>query len=227
MIAHRGAPRSSGAPENTLAAFRAAIEAGAGWLEFDVRRTSDGVLVVVHDDTVDRTTDGTGRVADLTLAEVRALPPGGDATIPTVEEVVDLAAAAGVPILPEIKAGPSNPGMTGQLVELLRAKGYLDRAVILAFEAETLDELRRIAPDARTCWLTRVAFDVTRPPADAAYVCPMGETLLLNPDMIRAAHADGRTVFAWWLALESPATNAVLEAFGVDGIIVDDLASLD
>lgn len=226
-IAHRGAPRGSGLPENTLAAFRAATEAGADWLEFDVRRTSDGVLVVLHDDTVDRTTDGTGRVADMTLAEVRALPPGDDATIPTVEEVIDLAAAAGVPILPEIKAGPADPGVTGQLVELLRAKGYLDQAVILAFEAETLEELRRIAPDARVCWLTRVAFDVTRPPADATYVCPMAEIVLLNPDMIRAAHADDRIVFAWWLGLQSPAANAVLQAFGVDGLIVDDLAALD
>jgi glycerophosphoryl diester phosphodiesterase len=227
-IAHRGGPGGTGAPEGTLAAFQAAVDAGADWLEFDVRRTSDGALVVLHDATVDRTTDGTGAVAGLTLAQARALDAGSGATIPTVEEVVDLAAGAGVPILPEIKDGPAHVGMTGQLVDLLRAKGYLNRAVIQAFEAETLLELRRVAPEARACWLTGLwQFDLTQPPADAPYVCPMGEMILLQPDMIRSAHASGRVVFAWWGALESPATVAVLEAYGVDGLFVDDLRSLD
>ena len=211
-------------PRARWAAFRASIDAGADWLEFDVRRTSDGALVVLHDATVDRTTDGTGPIDSLSLAQVRALDEGGGATIPTVEDVVDLAAKADLPILPEIKDGLAVPGMTGELVDLLRAKGYLDHAVIQAFEAETLNELRRLAPDARACWLTGLwQFDLTEPPADAAYVCPMAEMVLLHPDMIRAAHASGRKVFAWWSALESPATNAFLEAYGVDGIIADDV----
>jgi glycerophosphoryl diester phosphodiesterase len=183
---------------------------------------------VLHDATVDRTTDGTGAIASLTLAQVRALDAGGGATIPTVEEVVDLAARAGVPILPEIKDGPGSPGVTGQLVDLLRAKAYLDHAVIQAFEAETLVELHRLAPEARACWLTGPwQFDVTEPPADAAYVCPMGEMVLLDPDMIRAAHASGRIVFAWWGALESAAADALLKAYGVDGIFVNDVRPLD
>jgi glycerophosphoryl diester phosphodiesterase len=227
-IAHRGGPGDDGAREGTLAAFQAAVDAGADWLEFDVRTTSDGVLVVLHDPTVDRTTDGTGAIAGMTLAQVRALDAGGGATIPTVEEVVELAAGAGLPILPEIKDGPAQAGVTGQLVDLIRAKGYLDHAVIQAFEAETLVELRRLAPEARACWLTGLwQFDLTQPPADAAYVCPMGEMVLLHPDMIRAAHASGRTVFAWWGALESAAADALLEAYGVDGIIVNDLRPVD
>ena len=226
-IAHRGGS-FPGVPEGTLGAFEAAIAARVDWLEFDVRRTADGVLVVLHDATVDRTTDGTGAVASLTLAQVRALDAGGGATIPTVEEVVDLAATAGVPILPEIKDGPASPGVTGELVDLLIAKAYLDHAVIQAFDADTLVDLRRLAPEARACWLTGPwQFDLTEPPADAAYVCPMGEMVLLDPDMIRAAHAASRTVFAWWGALESPATDAVLEAYGVDGIFVDDIRPLD
>ncbi len=222
-IAHRGGPGSGGAPEGTLAAFEASIRAGADWLEFDVRRTVDGELVVLHDATVDRTTDGSGAVRDLTLAEVRALDAGGGARIPTVEEVVRLAATTGVPILPEIKDGSRSPGVTGQLVELLREAGYLDRAVIQAFEAETLEELHRLAPEVSVCWLTGLwQFDIARAPANAAYVCPMGEMLLLHPDMIRSAHDAGLTVFAWWGAAEHPVTNAILEAFGVDGIIADD-----
>jgi len=220
VIAHRGGPAGGDAREGTIAAFEASIEAGADWLEFDVRRTADGVLVALHDETVDRTT----RIADLTLAEAQALDAGGGARIPTVEAIIDLARQAGIPILPEIKDGPGHPGLTGQLVDLLREKGYLERSVTQAFEPETLEELRRLAPDARACWLTGPwQFDVSSPPADAAYVCPMAEMVLLNPDMVRQAHEAGRTVFAWWGATETAFTNGILEAYGVDGLIVDDV----
>jgi glycerophosphoryl diester phosphodiesterase len=96
VIAHRGA--SADAPENTPAAFRRAVELGADWFECDVTRTKDGRLVMIHDDTVDRTTDGRGRVADLTFDEVRRLDAGSwkgaafaGERIPTLEETLELA----------------------------------------------------------------------------------------------------------------------------------------
>ncbi len=227
VIAHRGGPAGGDASEGTIEAFEMSIEAGADWLEFDVRRTADGVLVVLHDETVDRTTSRTGRISDLSLAEAQALDAGGGARIPTVEAVVGLAKQAGIPILPEIKDGPGHPGLTGQLVDLLRAKGYLDRSVIQAFEPETLEELRRLAPDAKACWLTGPwQFDISSPPADAGYVCPMAEMILLNPDIVRQAHEAGRTVFAWWAAAETAIGNGILETYGVDGLIVDDVKLL-
>jgi glycerophosphoryl diester phosphodiesterase len=226
-IAHRGGPATSGTAEGTLEAFRAAIDAGADWLEFDVRSTSDGVLVVMHDETVDRTTDGTGPVSSLTLEAVRALDAGGGARVPTVEEVVALAASAGVRVLPEVKDGAAYPEVAGQLVDLLRTAGYLDRAVIQSSDTATLLRLGDIAPEAATCWITGLwQLDLSSPPGDAAYVCPMGEMLLLNPDSIRGAHAAGRRVFAWWSRAESGATDAILEAYGVDGLILDDLRGL-
>lgn len=226
-IAHRGAFVGSGTAEGSRAAFEAAIGGGADWLELDVRRTRDGVLVVHHDATLERTTDGTGAIADLTLAQLRAIPGGDSDRIPTVEDIVRLVAGTGVRLLPEIKDGPANPGLTGQLVDLLRAHAALDAAVIQAFEAETLEELARLAPEAHACWLTGLGqLDLAEPPADAAYLCPMAEMLLLAPDAIRQAHAEERTVFAWWGAAERRAGNAILAAFGVDGLMVDDLASL-
>ena len=226
-IAHRGAPATSGAPEGTLEAFRAALDAGADWLEFDVRTTRDGVLVVMHDETVDRTTDGTGPVASLTLEAVRALDAGGGARVPTVEQVVELAASAGVGVMPEVKDGAADPEVAGRLVELLRAADYLGHAVIQSADGGTLVRLREIAPEAATCWITGPwQLDLSAPPADAAYVCPMGEMLLLSPDSIRGAHAAGRRVFAWWSRAESRVTNAILDAYGVDGLIVDDLRGL-
>ena len=224
VIAHRGGSSGSGAPEGTIGAFRASIEAGADWLEFDVRRTSDGALVVLHDETVDRTTNGTGPISALTLAEAQALDAGGGTRIPTVSEIVDLAKHSGVPILPEIKDGARNPGVAAQLLDLLRATGYLGRSVIQAFEPETLEELRRLAPDANVCWLTGLwQFDLSSPPAEAAYLCPMAEMVLLNPNIVREAHEASRSVFAWWGTAETAITNGILESYGVDGLIVDDV----
>ena len=226
VIAHRGAV-SGGAPEGTMAAFQAAIDGGADWLEFDVRTTKDEVLVVLHDATVDRTTNGQGPIADMSYEQVRALDAGGGARIPTVEEVVGLAAAANVPILPEIKDGSRFPLIAGQLIDLLRRYDYLDRAVIQAFEPGTLATVQELAPEARVCWLTGLwTFDVATPPISVDYVCPMGDMLLVNPDTIREAHAASLKVLAWWGVAESPLTDRILEGYGVDGLIVDDLQAL-
>ena len=84
VAAHRG--WRSKYPENTMEAFRAAIELGVDQIETDVRITKDGVLVLIHDDTVDRTTNGIGRVCDLTLADLKALDAGSGTQIPTLTE---------------------------------------------------------------------------------------------------------------------------------------------
>jgi glycerophosphoryl diester phosphodiesterase len=222
-IAHRGAPRSGRAAENTLPAFEAAIGAGADWLEFDVRRTADGELVVIHDPTLEQTHGRPDAVADLTLDEIRAFGPP---VVPTAAEVVSLAVASQVGIAAEIKDGPANDGLAAQLIELIRASDAVDRTVLLAFEPATLEELVTIAPEIRRCWLTSLAFDLTSPPGAASHVCPMGEAVLLAPDVIRQAHDAGLTVWVWWLAAESRAAAAIVAGFGADGLIVDDLGRL-
>jgi glycerophosphoryl diester phosphodiesterase len=226
-IAHRGGSAGTGIPEGTLAAFEAAIAAGADGLEFDVRVTSDGALVVLHDATVDRTTNGQGSIAAMTLEQVRALDAGGGATIPTVQEVIDLAKPSETLLMPEIKDGPLHPEVPGALVEILTAENLLDRTIIQAFEPEMLDALHRLEPRVATCLLRGIGvFDATTVPTGTRNICPMGEMVLIDPDMIRRAHAAGLTVFAWWGALETTATDGILEAYGVDGLIVDDLVAL-
>ena len=96
IMAHRGG--AALADENTLAAFRLAAECGVPIVECDARRTADGTFVLMHDETVDRTTDGSGRVGDLTLAEVRALRTRGDQTVPTLREVLRWARQAGIEV---------------------------------------------------------------------------------------------------------------------------------
>jgi glycerophosphoryl diester phosphodiesterase len=225
VIAHRGGPVH--APENTLAAFRTAIDQGAAWLEFDVQMTRDGALVVIHDETVDRTTDGTGALRDLTLAQVRALDAGGGERVPTLEEVVALARAHGVGILPETKAAHLYPGIEEKLLQALRGADYLDHAVIQSFQAASLERLRSLAPDARLCALHgRWRFDVRQPPGDAQYVCPMAEMVLPPPGMIRRAHREGRQVFVWFGGSESRFMFEAMRLLGADGLMSDDPAAL-
>ena len=102
LIAHRGG--AAYAPENTLAAFRRGIVDGADWLEMDVQMTKDGALVVIHDETVDRTTNGRGQVGDLTLAQIRALDAGQGERVPTFDEVLALVKKSGVGLMPEAKS---------------------------------------------------------------------------------------------------------------------------
>ena len=226
LVAHRGG--AAVAPENTLEAFRSAVHTwGADMLEMDVRLSADGEVVVIHDPTVDRTTDGTGAVRDLTLAQVRALDAGGGERVPTLEEVVALARAHGVGILPETKAAHLYPGIEEKLVEALMAADVLDRAVIQSFQAASLERLRSLAPDARLCALYgRWRFDVRQPPGDAQFVCPMAEMVLLAPGMIRQAHREGRQVFVWFGAFENRFMFEAMRLFGADGIMSDDPAAL-
>ncbi len=230
VIAHRGAHRGQSAhlPENTLAAFREAAELGADWLEMDVQMTRDGALVVIHDETVDRTTNGSGRVADLTLAEIRALDAGNGQQVPTFEEVLNLARETDLPMMPEAKAPQLYPGLEEKLIQQLVEAGYADRAVIQSFDAATLDKLRALHPDVAVCALHGL-WDVwlgDPQPGEADIVAPMAEMVILYPWMIKQAHAAGHQVLVWFGVIEQPLVMRFLLALGVDGLMVDDTASL-
>lgn len=221
IIAHRGGPKY--APENTLAAFQHAITQGVDWLEFDVQMTQDGVLVVIHDETVDRTTNGTGTVRDLTFAQIRALDAGQGQKVPTFKEVVELAKANKVKILPETKSAPLYPGLEAKMLQVLDEAGYLDQTIIQSFEAGSLNTLHRLNPKAHLCALYGLgSFSVGAPPGDAQFVCPMAEMVLLNPGIIRQAHGEGRQVFIWFGLLENPLLFKLMRFFGADGLMSDD-----
>ena len=222
IIAHRG--DRAHAPEDTLAAFRAAIQAGADWLELDVQRTKDGQLVVIHDETVDRTTDGSGRVADLTLEQIQSLDTGNGERVPTFEEAIQLAKQAGVGFFPEAKSAPRYPGIEAEMVAALRAQGYLERAILQSFAYDGLAEVAADNPDLQVCPLFGLwQFDLDQPGLESArQVCAMGEMALLYPWMIRQAHQDGRQVYVWFGVIEHPLVMRILLALGADGLIVDD-----
>lgn len=89
IVGHRGAPRQ--APENTLLSFKRAMDIGVDWIEFDLHKSKDGVLVVIHDDTVDRTANGKGKVRDMTFEELQGLDAGDGQRIPSLAQVIALA----------------------------------------------------------------------------------------------------------------------------------------
>ena len=154
IYAHRGA--SAYAPENTLEAFRMAMEMGADGVELDVHLSKDGELMVIHDDTVDRTTDGHGHVRDMTLEELKALDArnGMDAypgvKIPTLREVYALLQPTGAMVNIEVKTTETfYPGIEEKLLELEREMGMVGRTVYSSFNHYTIANLRKLDPEAK------------------------------------------------------------------------------
>jgi len=226
IIAHWGGPAY--APENTLAAFRNAINQSADWLEMDIQRTQDGALVVIHDETVDRTTDGTGHVADLTFKEIRALDAGNREQVPTFDEVITLANEAGIGLLPEVKSPHLYPGISSQMVEAITEGGYIQETMVQSFEPGVLEKIQYINPDLQVCPLYGLwGFDLSnaQPSKDRA-LCPMAEMVILHPWMIRQAHTDGREVLIWFGAIENNLVMRFILALGADGLMVDDPLAL-
>ncbi|MDR1465597.1 MAG: hypothetical protein LBJ11_09925 [Oscillospiraceae bacterium] len=164
LSAHRGF--SAMAPENSVPAVWAAARAGFPASEFDIYESADGVWVVMHDDTVDRTTNGTGRIADLTAAEIARLRINTgtrierypDLGVPTLEEMLDACQAAG--IRPEIEIKAASDAGLAALTEMLRAKDMLPGAIVISFDHATLERLAAGAPELEI-WYLCGAVDAT------------------------------------------------------------------
>ena len=153
-IAHRG--DSARAPENTLPAIRKATALGVRRVEIDVRFTLGDVPVLMHDETVDRTTNGTGQVTSLTLAQVRSLDAGRwfsrayrGTRVPTLYQALRLAKERGVRVMVEVKTVPTPAQMT-QLVDRVRWLGMADRITMSSFLEQAITDIRAAAPDLRT-----------------------------------------------------------------------------
>ncbi len=134
VVAHRGAMKF--APENTIAAFEKAHQMGADIVEMDIRQTKDGVLIIMHDKTVDRTTNGTGKVSDLTLKEIKQLDAGSwfgedykGTEVPTLEEALIAIKGKLIPDI-DFKSGDVKP-----LVELLEKHGFLEEAQVTTWSS--------------------------------------------------------------------------------------------
>ena len=227
-VGHRGA--SQRYPENTLASFRAALEAGAGGLELDVHLTRDGHPVVVHDATVDRTTDGFGVVSGMTLDAVRRLDVGGTGErVPTLREVLDEFPTASVNI--DIK-DRDLPGAEKVVVGVLREAGVADRVLVASADHRVIRRFRRASGGEFDTGASRREIAVFYAlsllhlerlirPAYAALQVPVrhGPLRILTPRFVKAAHAVGVRVDVW--TINEPGRMREVLDLGADVVMTD------
>jgi glycerophosphoryl diester phosphodiesterase len=227
-IAHRGF--SGGAPENTLAAFKRAMEVGSDMIELDVHLSKDGQVVVIHDDTLKRTTSGIGKVADFSLRELKQLDAGkwfgsrffGE-KIPTLKEVLDLTRGK-IPVHIEMKEGDLGRYTITDLadrslVEVEKA-GLLDQVLFGSFSLSAVDRIRERNPRLPVALIYNKPWNV---PQDATGGRPIpvlsSSGKVLNQANASKARQQGMKVVVWTLDQEEH-----MEQFldvGVDGIITN------
>lgn len=197
-IGHRGA--SAHEPENTMLAFRRALELGADGLELDVHLSSDGTLVVIHDGTLDKTTSGSGLVSETSLAAIRALDAGKGEQVPLLEEVIDEFAGQCL-LLIEIKGG----GSEIPTADMIRAKGVVASVIVSSFDPAKLAAMKEYAPEIETAVLTgRWDIDFVALAAEAKADCIQfgwerhkAPHTLLTDDVFRQADDAGLHVMLW------------------------------
>ncbi len=204
VIAHRGL--SARAPENTLAAIEAAIDVGADMVELDVSTTADGVAVCLHDATVDRTTDGTGRLRDLTWSAVQTLDAGSwmssayaGERIPTVDEALAIARGR---VLVNLELKPDGadtvPGLVTAVYGAVRAAGMEAQVVVSSFDALALERVREMAPGLMTASLLHPERDRGTDPL--AVMMAVGSHALnvsraqVSEELVQHCHGAGRPV---------------------------------
>lgn len=237
LFGHRGA--AGVAPENTLPSFRRALEEGAAYLEIDVHASRDGVIVVIHDATLDRTTDGLGAVRDLTFEEIRRHDAGyrfqtadgrnpyrrSGIRVPTLAELLEEFST--VPLNIEIKQ--AEPPIEQAVVSMLRDR--LDRVVLAAEDDRVMKRIRQAAPEGFTSFSSAEAteffqrcfvndFGGYEPPGQALQIPPrFGDVELVTPETVAAAHRLGIEMHVW--TINERVEMDRLLGLGVDGVMSD------
>lgn len=233
IAAHRG--DRAEAPENTMPAIDAALRSGRDFVETDVRLTADGYPVLMHDETVDRTTDGSGRVQDLTLEQVRSLDAGSwfaveytGTPVPLFSEfAARLAASPESTALIELK-GTWHAGDFGGLLRSIYLAGVQDRVVFASFSPVTLANVRFADPAIPRVIIRRVLpLDPVRLAERYGAMAIMTRPSALEdaPDAVAEMHAAGLGLLLYTLNSEDRWQEAL--ALGVDGIVTDEPSELD
>ena len=210
-IGHRGA--CGLAPENTVASIERAIALGCSLTEVDVRRTGDGALILLHDERIDRTTNGRGLIAEISLEDIRKLNVGGGQKIPTLEEALTVASGR-IGLILELKV----QGLAYDACTIVRASGFDGPVIYGSFLHEELEHVRRANPDSMTLVLfKRLPKD---PGAEAVKLQATHVGLRLDSvtrPLVKRLHKARLVVFVH--TVNRPADITKMNALGVDGII--------
>lgn len=247
VMAHQGGERLY--PSNTLLAMQESVALGVDVLEMDIHASSDGVLVVIHDDTVDRTTDGTGAVKEMTFAELSQLDAGyywtddEGATYPYRGQGITIPAFAEIlTTFPDMRLNveikPPDPAVAQAACDLLRQHGASERALIGTVHDEVVAAFRAACPESPTSmveseirpfWILSTLFLgqlYQSPTGAAALQVPersslpvIGEVQVITPRFVRVIHKHNLEIHAW--TINETADMERLLATGIDGIITD------
>ncbi|MEA3325947.1 MAG: glycerophosphodiester phosphodiesterase family protein [Chloroflexota bacterium] len=217
IFAHRGA--STDAPENTMAAFQLALDQNADGIELDAMLSGDGCVVVIHDDTVDRTTNGSGRVREMTLEQIKSLDAGRGERIPTLEEVLECFGGKFL-INIELKNYASIfDALPIKVAKLINNFGLVDSVIISSFNPINFRRVRRLLPDITIGLLTQ-------PNQAKFWIWRMFRYDALHPHysdvdetLVETLHAQGRQVNVW--TADDAEEVLRLAALHVDGIITN------
>jgi len=222
VIGHRGAPAV--APENTMAAFRRAVAMGVDCIETDLHLSRDGRLVIIHDNTLNRTTSGDGLVKNFTFTELRELDAGrwfgedfAGEKLPAVEELLDLAGQADLSLYLEIKGG-AGYGVERAVISALRGRKEAKATVVLCFDSSVLDRIHQLDRLLMTGLLfDSGAEDMVREAVrvGARQIAPRGDCV--TPELIADAHRRGLKIVTW--TINDPTQMRGLANLGVDGIM--------
>lgn len=211
-IAHRGA--SAYEPENTLRSFERAIELKADMIELDVRQSIDGHLVVMHDDTVDRTTDSTGLVSLKTLSELKELNAGKGEKIPTLDEVIELGRDRAKLVI-ELKEN----GCEDKVVDLIHKNNLTDEVFIVSFKPNRLKMIKELEPNLKTGLIIFASIDPVRLAKNcgADVVAPF--RWFITKGLVERARRNGLYTFTW--TVDDTLKAHGLRNKGVSGIVTN------
>jgi glycerophosphoryl diester phosphodiesterase len=229
-VAHRGA--TGYAPENTIAAFDLAVDMKADYIEIDVQRSKDGELVLIHDTTVNRTTNGTGKVGDLTFEQLRSLDAGSwkgeqfaGEKIPTFDEILDRYRGK-VGILIELKAPELYPGMEEQVAEALKKRNLdnpqNEKIIIQSFNFESMKKTNELLPKVPIGVLTSNRLHTTPEALQefSTYADWFNPSYgIVTKELVNSVHSLGMKIGSWTVRSQEAAD--FLFEMGVDAIITD------
>ena len=226
ILAHRGVMRSE--PENTLRSFHRALDQGADLLETDLHFSADGEIMLMHDPTVDRTTDGSGAVGEMTLDEIKALRTRSpvddsltDQTVPTLRELID-ATNREIPLALELKDPLFLQPEYGQrLVDLLTDTGMMKRVAIISFEWDFVAAVKRVEPSIP---IGQITMNKLIPPKGAEMAGPIWPLIFANPLYIWMAHR--RRAFVAPLDPDPEPRCWLYRHMDIDALLANDTASV-